>query len=99
LLKTLDTIDPNVVDALVDATSGNSDAIVIGRDGQPAVVAVNVSKYHAMARIEYEHAWAKVLAYAETEPFAHLSTEELEAWINAEVDAVRTERFEAGHHG
>lgn len=98
MLKTVEINDPAIVDTLVKETSHNGGAVMLERDGEPAVVVVSVSKYQAMERTQFEQAWAKVLAYAETDPFGHLSSEELEEWIQSEVDAVREKRFQAGHH-
>lgn len=98
MLKTVDFIDEGIVERLVEETSHDRDAVMVERNGEPAVVVVSAAAYEALTEAKRQQDWAKILAYAETEPFGDLSSEERNAWIDGAVDAVRQEMYREGLH-
>lgn len=91
-LPTVASIDPTVIDTLVEETA-HGDDVLIQRDGETVLVAVSVERYEELAEAKYQQDWARILAVAEQND--DLDPDEVNRIVTEEVELVREQMSRA----
>jgi len=84
----------HIVETLRWETSLDEHAVTLELDGEPAAVVITPAAYEQYIELRRAR-WDRLFA-EEDDPFAHMTADEIDALVKAEVDAVREEMYRDG---
>lgn len=95
-LKTIASVDPTVVEMLVEATA-HGDDVIIQRDGEAVLVAVSPARYEELAELRRWDDWQKILTIADRNE--DLDPENVLRRVTEDVEEVRDRLYREGKLG